>query len=69
MKINSLVTRISHQNDVLFRVIKIEDGRAILQGEIYRLLADAPISDLKEYENKNKIILSLPQLNFDAKLL
>ncbi len=69
LKINSLVTRISHQHDVIFRVINIIDNKALLQGEIYRLVADAPLNDLKEYENKNKIVLSLPVINFDAKLL
>lgn len=69
MKKNMLVTRISHGHDMIFKVIDIIDNKAILKGEIYRLIADAPIDDLKEYENKNKIILSLPQLNFDAKLL
>lgn len=69
LKINSLVTRISHNHDVIFRVINIIDNEAILQGEIYRLVADAPLTDLKDYEVKNKIILSLPTLKFDAKLL
>lgn len=69
MKINSLVTRISHQHDLIFRITNIIDGKAILKGEVFRLAADAPIEDLKEYEVKNKIVLSLPSIKYDAKLL
>ena len=69
MKINALVTRTSHKHDVIFRVLSLKDGIAVLKGEIYRLIADAPVDDLKEYEVKNKIVLSLPALKFDAKLL
>ena len=69
MKINSLVTRISHGHDLIFRVIDIKDNVAILKGEIFRLVADSPVEDLKEYEVKNKIVLSLPSIKKDAKLL
>ena len=69
MKINSLVTRISHNHDLIFRVIDIKDNIALLKGEIFRLAADSPLDDLKEYEVKNKITLSLPSIKKDAKLL
>ena len=67
MKINSLVTRISHNHDLIFRVIDIKDNIALLKGEIFRLAADSPLDDLKEYEVKNKITLSLPSKKKDAK--
>lgn len=47
---NQIVGRISYQCDLLFRVIDIKeiDGEqtAILYGEDYRLIADAPLDDL-----------------------
>ncbi len=46
MKINDLVTRKSHNHDIVFRVIAIEGSRVILQGEVVRLVADAPVDDL-----------------------
>ncbi|MDQ0345522.1 spore coat assembly protein [Lederbergia wuyishanensis] len=50
IEINMIVGRLSYQCDILFRVIDIMeiDGRrtAILSGEDYRLVADAPIDDL-----------------------
>ena len=69
MKINSLVTRISHGHDLVFRIVDIKENKAILKGEIFRIAADAPLNDLKEYEVKNKITLSLPSIKYDAKLL
>ncbi|QHT58684.1 sporulation peptidase YabG [Paenibacillus lycopersici] len=41
-----LVVRKSYGGDVLFRVAIIEQQTAILKGTDYRLLADAPLSDL-----------------------
>ncbi|WP_199738150.1 sporulation peptidase YabG [Falsibacillus albus] len=50
IQINSIVGRISHQCDVLFRVIDLKesDGQkvAVLYGEDYRLIADAAFDDL-----------------------
>ena len=50
IEINMIVGRLSHQCDILFRVIDIMEinGQkiAILYGEDYRLVADAPIEDL-----------------------
>ena len=69
MKKGTLVTRISHGHDVIFRVVEINKDKAILRGEVLRLVADSPLNDLKEYEVKNKIILSLPSLDSNTKLL
>lgn len=50
IEINMIVGRLSHHCDILFKVIDIMeiDGQeiAILCGEDYRLIADAPIKDL-----------------------
>ncbi|OCA91613.1 sporulation peptidase YabG [Pseudobacillus wudalianchiensis] len=54
IRINSIVSRPSYGNDILFRVMEIketEEGKiAILSGEDYRLIADAPFSDLLEVD-------------------
>lgn len=46
MKLGDLVTRKSYGNDVLFKIIQIDMNDAILRGVAFRLLADAPLSDL-----------------------
>ena len=50
IEINMIVGRLSHQCDILFRVIDIMEingqNIAILYGEDYRLIADAPTEDL-----------------------
>jgi len=47
MKQGDLVTRKSYGGDIVFRIQRMEEDRAILWGVEYRLLADAPISDLQ----------------------
>jgi len=59
IKIGDLVTRKSYNQDLLFRVTEIHDSTAVLFGEDFRLIADAPISDLmniddREYKNRQK---------------
>lgn len=46
-KVGDFVTRISHNNDVVFRIEKILDNIAILKGVNVRLCADCSIEDLK----------------------
>jgi len=50
IEVNDLVTRNSYNNDVIFKVVEIEEDNATLKGVIVRLLADSPLSDLKSYE-------------------
>lgn len=45
-KTGDLVSRISHNNDVVFKIEKIEDDVAYLSGIDVRLCADSDISDL-----------------------
>lgn len=47
-KIGDIVTRNSYQNDVLFKIIKIEDNNYYLKGINIRLVADSPQEDLKK---------------------
>lgn len=61
MKVGMCVTRKSHQHDILFRVKQIENNRAILQGEVIRLIADAPIEDLVVRDEKEAKLI-LPRL-------
>src|SRR5690348_14248811 len=46
MRQGDLVTRISYGGDVMFKIERIENLKAILRGIDYRLLADAPLTDL-----------------------
>ena len=43
--IGDLVTRVSHDNDTVFKIIDIDSRIAILKGVNIRLLADSDISD------------------------
>ena len=61
IQINDIVGRISYGRDILFRVINIREvngkKQAILYGEEYRLIADAPFDDLikiSEAECRNR---------------
>ena len=49
--IGDLVTRNSHNNDLVFKIKEINDNIAILEGVNMRLLADSPLEDLKICEN------------------
>lgn len=65
LKIGDIVTRYSYRCDLLFRVIDIKEDTngvpvAVLFGEDFRLVADAPLSDLtivdeKELQIRKKI--------------
>ncbi len=45
-KVGDLVTRISHNNDVIFKITKLDDKIAYLKGVDVRLCADSEIDDL-----------------------
>lgn len=49
-----IVSRNKYDNDILFKVIKIEDNIAYLEGINERLCADALINDLKEEKDERK---------------
>lgn len=48
--IGDYVTRKSHNNDIIFKIINIEDDKVYLKGIEIRLLADASVEDLKKAE-------------------
>lgn len=48
-----LVTRVSHNHDLLFRIASVSDGIATLQGEAIRLMADASSEDLMRIEERD----------------
>ena len=52
-KVGDLVTRNSHGNDIIFKIIKINDNIAELKGVNVRLLVDSSINDLKKYNNED----------------
>lgn len=54
MKIGDLVTRKSYGNDINFIIIDIINDNAILAGSDYRLLADAPLSDLEHAHTRDE---------------
>ncbi|SEO92682.1 spore coat assemly protein [Amphibacillus marinus] len=53
LTIGDLVTRVSHQHDILFRICAIKDNVAILHGEDLRLEADAPLEDLVKLSERD----------------
>ena len=54
--IGDLVTRKSYDNDIVFKIIDINEGIYILKGVVVRLFADSPGDDLKIY---NSILLMI----------
>jgi spore coat assembly protein len=48
-----LVTRISYEHDLLFKIKAIKDDQAILHGIDIRLEADAPVDDLVRVKDKD----------------
>lgn len=56
LSVNDLVTRISYNHDMVFRIIRImEDGNYILKGVNIRLIADSPKEDLVLYDREEDI--------------
>ncbi len=51
MKIGDYVTRNSHNNDIVFKIVRLSDNIASLSGLRVRLIADSEISDLMVYKN------------------
>lgn len=62
MKKGDLVTRFKYNHDIVFKIIDIKNNIAILKGECVRLSADAPVSDLRLFEEES--ILEQIELEF-----
>ena len=48
-QVGDLVTRKSYDNDIVFKILSIQDSNYILKGISIRLFADSPKDDLKKY--------------------
>lgn len=55
MKQGDLVVRKSYGKDMIFRIVNIVGHSALLRGIDYRLLADAPLSDLEPVRNPDEL--------------
>lgn len=69
MKINSLVTRNKYNNDIIFRIIDIKNEKAILKGEVVRLIADADINDLRLFYVEEKKTVLLPKIKEEKNII
>ena len=54
MKVGDFVTRKSHNNDILFKIIKLENNIVYLKGVNLRIIADAFVDDLVQNDSVNK---------------
>ena len=52
-KVGDLVTRISHNHDILFKIVSIDSDVAILKGVDLRLYADSFVNDLEKARTDN----------------
>ncbi|MBB2481447.1 sporulation peptidase YabG [Bacillus sp. APMAM] len=70
VQVNSIVGRLSYECDLLFKVIDIKEinGKktAILYGEDFRLIADAPVDDLISINSDERSKISREYRNLEA---
>lgn len=74
MKVGDYVTRKKYNNDIVFKIIYIEEHKVILHGQMYRLVADTTLDDLIEYNNiesspKNELFLTKDNNMIKGKIL
>ncbi len=62
LKVGDYVTRNSYHNDMVFKIIKIEDDIYYLKGLNVRLYADSEKEDLKAYDREDDVELEEPFL-------
>ena len=71
LKIGDQVTRISHEHDILFKIVGFEGDIVFLKGVDLRLVADSYVDDLvkvldhKENDDKSIIEKNVRDLNID----
>ena len=53
-QVGDLVTRISYNHDVVFKILNIRGEMAYLKGVQVRLYADAPLEDLQLYVREDR---------------
>ncbi|MEW6245073.1 MAG: sporulation peptidase YabG [Bacillota bacterium] len=61
LAIGDFVVRKSHNADVIFKIVAVEGGSALLRGVCLRIMADAPIEDLVKVD-PDRAILALRSL-------
>ncbi|MDO5568684.1 MAG: sporulation peptidase YabG [bacterium] len=54
LEIGDLVTRNSYNNDVVFRIVNIDNNVVLLKGIDVRLVADSPLDDLVKFVSSDK---------------
>jgi len=54
LQVGDLVTRISYNHDVVFKILNIKGEVAYLKGLQVRLFADAPLEDLQLFQNEER---------------
>jgi yabG peptidase U57 len=74
MKVGDYVTRKKYNHDIIFRIIKIEDNKVFLHGEMFRLIADTSIDDLELYsspvdEKEIKVLIDQDNSMIKGKIL
>ena len=67
-KVGDIVTRISYNNDIIFKILDINKNKVTLKGLEVRLLADADILDLKKVEEeiKEEVIEERSDIEIDS---
>ena len=56
LEVGNLVTRYKYNHDVVFKILSIKNETAYLKGVNVRLYADAPLEDLKIYQNDTRSV-------------
>lgn len=51
LAVGDLVVRKSHDADIVFKVTSLNEGIALLRGICFRVMADAPLSDLVKVDS------------------
>lgn len=69
MQVGSYVSRISHNNDIIFRISFLTTTYAILEGVFVRLVADSDISDLKLILKEDIVKEELRQKEYEKQII
>lgn len=69
MKVGEYVSRISHNNDIIFKISFLTQTYAILEGVFVRLVADSELSDLKLILKEDIIKEELRQKEYEKKII
>ena len=69
MRVGDLVTRKKYNNDIVFRIERIDNNKVYLNGEYLRLKADANLEDLMLYKNEKEMPELELELTRDSKLI